>query len=238
MSLPSGEHSERIRYVVQMKQLTYPNGEKLTRSFIPFDVEGRGHTPNSDTINEILPRVDDEYRLLIQECKEEGISKSLDQFFEHVSDIAVVGEGLREMLALDTGTNIAVVEKALTETQWFKSTSDYIQKESGKARKKDPIRYAESVRQITDVFGHSKAATLFARNGIRLKKSAIGALRRIANETPTIKRLVSEGKLKLTVAFELPSIEESEREKIAERLAELDSYSKQKQLLGKIRARL
>jgi len=233
--LPSGEHFEKMRYVVQMKQITYPNGEKYTRSFIPFDIEGRGHTPNSDIINALLPRIDDEYRILVEKCRNNRISESLDGFFESVADLAVVGEGLMEMLALDIGTDVATIEKALLETRWLKSTTEYIQKESRKAKKIDPIKYAESVRQVTDIFGPAKAMYFFSKNKIPLRKSAVVALRRIANETPKIKTLIKEGKLKLTIAFELPNIEEGEREKIAQKIASAESYEGQRKMLRKMR---
>lgn len=234
MFLLSGEHFEKMRYVVQMKQITYPDGKKCTRSFIPFDVEGRGHTPNSDIINVLLPKIDDEYRLLVEKCRDKGIPESLDRFFENVADLAVVGEGLKEMLALDIDTNVAAIEKALMETQWFKSAIEYIHKESRKAKKIDPIKYAESVRQISDIFGPAKTMYLFSKSKIALRKSAIVALRRIANETPKIKTLIKEGKLKLTIAFELPNVEEGKREKIAQKIATARSYERQRRLLRKM----
>ncbi len=234
--MQSGEQFEKIRYVVQIKQITYPNGEKHTRSFIPFDIEGRGHTPNSDIINALLPRIDDEYRLLVERCRNKGITESLDEFFDNVSDFAVVGEGLKEMLAIDLNTAVPAIENALIDTHWFKSVIEYIRKESRKAKKIDPVKYAESVRQMTDILGHKKAIHIFDKNGVALKKSAIVALRRIANETPRIKTLIKEGKLKLTIAFELPNLEESERERIAQKIASLGSYDRQREMLRKMRA--
>ena len=160
---------------------------------------------------------------------------SWDHFFVATSEIAVVGDGLRESLASDLAKDMKDIERALMETKWFKSTLLYIKSEFRKARKSDPIKYAESVRQIVDVFGFHKSIYLLNTNGIGLRRSALAALCRIANETPKIKALIRDEKLKLTIAFELPNVGEQERERIAEQIASFKNYDEQKDFLRKVK---
>lgn len=226
---------EKTRLIVELKKITYPDGTKLTRSLVPFDIEGLAYSPSSETINEIVPKIDQEYHALVERCRENEVPAALDEFLETVSSFAVVSDGLKEVLASDLGKDLDSIEKALMETKWFRSTISYVKSEFRKAKKTDPIEYAESMRQMIGLFGLNKALSLLNKNGVRIKDSTARALRRIASETPKIKALIREGKLKLTIAFELPAIEEKEREKIAAQAASLESYDKQKKFLKKVK---
>jgi hypothetical protein len=223
------------RPIVALKKITYPDGKRLTRSLVRFDIESHSYNPDSDVINQLLPTIDHEYEKLIEECRNTDIVDALDHFFEATSSIAVVGDGLKEALALDIEKDVQEIENALIETKWFKSTLEYVKHQFRKARKKDPIKYAESVRQIVDVFGPHRSIYLLNMNRIRLKRSALTALCRIANETPKIKALIRDERLKLTIAFELPNVEEQERERIAEQVSIFKNYDEQKDFLRKVK---
>jgi hypothetical protein len=226
---------EDYRPIVALKKITYPDGKRLTRSLIRFDTEEHFYNPESDVINRLLPVIDRDYEKLIEECKRTNIVDALDRFFDATSSIAIVGDSLKAALAIDLEMGIREIEDALLKTNWFKSTLENIRRQFRKSRKRDPIKYAESVRQMVDVFGLQKSIYLLNTNSISLKRSAVTALCRIANETPKIKALIRNEELKLTVAFELPNVEEQEKEKIAERIASFTTYDEQKDFLRKVK---
>jgi hypothetical protein len=221
------------RPIVGLKKITYPDGKRLTRSLIRFDTEEHSYNPESDIINRLLPVIDRDYEKLIEECKRTNIVDALDRFFDTTSSIAIVGDSLKAALATDLEKDITEIEDALLKTNWFKLTLQNIRRQFRKSKKRDPINYAESVRQMVDVFGLQRSVYFLNTNSISLKRSALTALCRIANETPKIKTLIRNEELKLTVAFELPNVEEQAREKMAERIASFKTYDEQKDFLRK-----
>ncbi len=229
--------NDRVDYrpIVTLKKITYPDGKRFTRALIRFDTEEHSYNPDSDVINRLLPIIDHDYEKLIEECKRTNIVDALDRFFDATSNIAIVGDSLKAALAADLEKDIREIENALIETNWFKSTLENIKHQFRKSRKRDSIKYAESVRQIADVFGLRKSIYLLNKNSINLKRSALAALCRIANETPKIKTLIRNEELKLTIAFELPNVEEQERERIAEQVASFKTYDEQKNFLRKVK---
>ena len=222
------------RLIVALKKITYPNGECLTRSLIHFDMDSYSYNPESNVFNKLLPEIDSEYELLLKKASEGNIVQALDQFFTNTSQYAVVGEGLTETLALDLKINTKDLEEALLNTRWFNTSVQYL-KSGNKKRKDNPVEYAESVRQFVDIFTLEKALTLLRANHIELKRSTLTALSRVASETPYIKSLIQDQKLKLTIAFELPRVEGKEREKIADQLISFETYAEQKDFLKKIK---
>jgi hypothetical protein len=223
------------RLIIELKKITYPDGRRMTRSLVPLDIEGMSYNPDTATINEVIPKVDEYYHLLVDRFKQEGTPDALDDFLKKVSDIAVISGGLQRNLADDTGESLEAVDKALLDTEWLRSALEYIRSEYRKLQKSDPIKYAETIRTITDMFGIRRATYLLRKKGIQMKKSTITALRRIAGDTPTIKALINQGRLKLTVAFELPNTGEERREEIARQLSSADTYDEQMKLLRSLK---
>ena len=230
--------NENALFIVNIRQITYPNGQKLTRSVVPFDANDIAYFPKEKEINEVLPKIDEEYCKLMETFKKEGFDTfpaALDIFFKNVSESAIVG-GLIGVLVEDLDVNVEVVEEALTNTSWFQQLIDYIRSEFRKVKKVDAIRYAESVRQLTEIFGSNYTLASLRSHGIEMKRSTIMALCRVAGETPKIKELIRKG-LKLTIAFELPSLAAEDREKVAEELAS-KSYAEAKRYLKKVKTGL
>jgi hypothetical protein len=162
-----------------------------------------------------------------------ALPKALDRFFENVSELVIVG-GLIEVLLGDLNIDVKIIEKALIDTNWLRQTIDNIRSEFRKSKKANPVKYAESVRQLVEVFGLNYTVALLQSEGIGMKRSTIKALCRVGGETPKIKELLRKG-LKLTIAFELPSIDEEDREKIAEELVS-KNYAEAKRYLKKVKA--
>ena len=227
--------SENALLIVNLRQITYPNRQKLTRSVVPFDAEDIAYFPKEKEINEVLPKIDEEYYKLTKTFKKEGLDTfpaALDMFLKNASRLAIVG-GLIGVLVEDLHVSVEVVEKALTNTSWFQQLIDYIRSEFRKAKKVDAVKYAESVRQLVEMFGSNYTLASLKSHGIEMKRSTVMALCRVAGETPKIKELIRKG-LKLTIAFELPSLAAEDREKVAEELAS-KSYAEAKRYLKKVK---
>lgn len=226
------------RFIVKMKKITYPNSEKLTRSVVPFDADDVTYFPKGNTINEVLPKIDGGYHELIETFQRKGLEtlpEALDRFFEKVSKFAIVG-GLMDVLPGDLNLDIKVVADAFINTNWFHRVMDYVRTDFRKGKKVDAVRYAESVRELVEIFGTNYALALLWREDIKIKRSTIMALCRVGGETPRIKEVIRKG-LKLTIAFELPSIDEEEREKIAEELVS-KNYAEAKRYLKNVKMSL
>lgn len=229
---------KEARFVVQMKKITYPNGEKLTRSVVSFDVDDVIYFPEDDTINEVLPKIDEEYHKIVETFQKGGVEtlpEALDKFFVSVSKFVIVG-GLVYGLLEDLNVDVDVIEKAFKNTKWFQQVIDCIRSEFRKGKKVDAVRYAESVRQFVEIFGFNYALALLMRESVKMKKSTIVALCKVGGETPKIKEAIRKG-LKLTIAFELPSVSREDREKIAEELVS-KSYAEAKRYLKKVKMSL
>ena len=136
----------------------------------------------------MLPRIDREYEALVEKGRRGDVNEAIDRFFAVTSEIAVVGEGLREALA---SVYLRWRTKISKELCWKPNGSNQLlnmsRANSFKPIKRDPVKYAESVRQVVDVFGRNKSIYLLNTNGIMLKRSALASLCRVANETPKIK---------------------------------------------------
>ena len=131
--------NDKTRPIVALKKITYPDGERLTRSLVRFDIESHSYNPDSDVINQLLPRIDREYEALVEKGRRGDVNEAIDRFFAVTSEIAVVGEGLREALASDYLRWRTKISKELCwETKWFKSTLEYVKSEFRKANKKRP----------------------------------------------------------------------------------------------------
>ena len=76
------------RFIVKLKKITYPNGERLTRAVVSFDITGITYFPKDDTINEVLPLIDEEYNKLVETFQSKGtesLSEALDVFLEKIA---------------------------------------------------------------------------------------------------------------------------------------------------------
>jgi len=219
------------RFIVKLNKITYPNGEKLTRSTVPFNAEDVTYFPKDNAINEVLPIIDESYHELVKMLQDKGfeaLPEALDRFFEKISKLVILG-GLVEVLPGDVSLDINVVADALISSNWFHGIVDYVRSEFRKGKKVDAVRYAESVRELVEIFGVNYALALLWKEDIGMKRSTLMALCRVGGETPKIKELIRRG-LKLTIAFELPSVDEEHREKIAEELVS-KSYAEAKRYL-------
>jgi hypothetical protein len=231
---------EESRFIVKMTSVTDPNGNKLTRSVVSYDMTAESYFPASSIINELLPKVDKAYLRLLKRFKEEGnagLGRGLDDFLFTVSEFAMIGGGLIDVLCEDLEADRTMIETIILNTKWLSQVLGNIQKDFRKMKKNDPIKYVEAVSQLIELFGLEKSIEILDRHGITMKKSTASELWKVARYPPEIKKMISEEKLKLTLAFELPKLDESRLEEFAKRLAG-KKYKEARKLLKKLKATL
>jgi len=225
------------RFIVEILKITYPKGERKTGFTAVFDPEDQVYLPDTDTLNEVLPKLDKEYQKLIESYSIGRTAKTkrnlidlLDSFLRKISTYVIIKGELLKYIAEDLGLNMNDLKEALKETSWFKEILQCIKREYRRIKKADPVKYAENVCQLVYILGFNNALKMLRKEGIKMGKSTVNGLCRVAGETPKIKKLIRDGKLKLTLAFELPRVRREEREKIAEELCFL-SYAEAKKRL-------
>lgn len=217
------------RFIVKISKITYPNGERRTGFVAIFDPKDQVYLPCSETLNKVLPELNREYYKLLDKYKlrcsisnQKSLTTLLNDFLVKISNHVIIKGELLKYLAEDLELKISKVREALMKTSWFKELIWCIKRDYRRIVKSNPLRYAECVCQLVYILGRDEALKVLKREGIRLGKSTINSLCRVAGETPKIKRLVEERKLKLTLAFELPRVNSKEREMIAEELSLLN----------------
>ena len=225
----------RFRFVVEVMKVTFPNGSKRTTFAATFDPEGYNYLPDSDVLNEVIPYITKKYFEMINNILKEpnNIEIYLDKYLNEVSKYVILGKGFKDVLADDLNISKKIVKKLILKTSWLRNTIIYIKNEFKKNKKKNAVKYAESVRQLVELFGIEKASTILKRSSIRMGRSTIQALCKVAGEPSTIKKMIKDGELKLTIAFLIPKVNLKEREKIAKRLCGM-KYSEAKAYLKRL----
>jgi len=204
-----------------MMRVTDPKGKILTCPVVPIDYDsGEVSLPRNISIDQLVSEIDGKYETLVRKVQAQGITalpKAVNTFLEQISQDAIIG-GLLEVLTEDLRLDSKIVWKGLTKASLVRQLVKYVKKEFRKVKKEDPIRYAEAACQLMELFGSSAAHALLRAHGISMGESTLSGLCRVAVERPKIKELIQQGKLKLTVAFELKGAGE-QRERVALRMA-------------------
>jgi len=207
--------------LVRMMRVTDPKGERVTSPVVPVDYEsGQVSFPSNMSIDQLVSEIEGEYETLVRSVQADGartLPEAVNTFLEHVSQDAIIG-GLLEVLTEDLRLDSKMIWKGLSKVSWIQQLMKYVKKEFRKVKKDDPIKYAEAACQLVELFGPGTARALLGAHGLSIGESTLSGLCRVALETPKIKGLIRQGKLKLTVAFELKGASE-ERERFAEKIA-------------------
>ncbi len=210
-----------MAFLVRMMRVTDPKGEKLTCPVVPIGYDsGEVSLPSNMSIDQLVSEIDGKYETLVRRVQAEGIRtlpEAVNTFLEHISQDAIVG-GLLEVLTEDLRSDSKTIWKSLTKAPRVQQLIEYVKKEFRKVKKDDPIKYAEGACQLVELFGSNTAHALLRTRGVKIGHSTLSCLCRVAVESPRTKELIRQGKLKLTVAFELKGAGE-ERERIAEKIA-------------------
>lgn len=220
-----------FRFVAEPVKMNL-SGEKTVFA-VTFDEKSEPYIPESKILNEVIPYVNVMYSDLLKSYREnkfESFSVFLDLFLKKISEYIIISGNFNEILAQDLRLKPNKIEKELKKISWFKELLSYVTEDFKKKKKEDPIRYAEAVRQLVELFGIEKTLDLFEEKGIKIGKSTIRGLARIGGEIPEIKELIYEGKLKLTLAWEIPLIDRDERVNMAKKLSSM-KYTEGKEYL-------
>ncbi len=217
------QDKKNYRFIVEIIKVTFPDGKRRTVPTVFYDEEGLTFFPNQELIKEVLSVIDFEYSNLLSKYKSgnNSLNELLNDFFEKISKHAIIkGETVRT-LSEDLKLRPNKIKREIFETKWFNSLIENIVRDFRKGNKKDPILYAESIRQLVELVGKTETSKLLENKGIKIGKSALDGLCRVGGEVPRIKELIRNGELKLTLAWELPRVREDLRVKIAESLTGL-----------------
>ncbi|RLI81070.1 hypothetical protein DRP04_06940 [Archaeoglobales archaeon] len=230
---------DRYRFIVELVKLTFPEGRR-TVPVAYYDDKGLTYLPMSDTLNRVLREIEAKYSDFLELYEDNGynVRDSLDWFFHEIWNYSIIrGENLPDILSEDLKVRKSKIKREILNTLWFKDLVDYTKKNCRKLKKSDPVTYAECIRQLVELLGKNEVLNLLKKQGVKIGKTALEGLARVGGETPKIKQLIREGKLPLTLAWELPRVDGEEREKIAEELVQLKNYRKQKERLKEIKKR-
>ena len=220
-----------FRFVAEPVKINL-SGEK-TIFAVTFDEKNEPYIPEPKILNEVIPYINDRYSELLKSYREnefESFGAFLDLLLKKISEYIIIGGNFSEILARDLGLKPNKIEKELKKTTWFKELIHYVREDFKKKKKEDQIRYAETVRQLVELLGIEKTLELFEEKSIKIGKSTIRGLARIGGEIPEIKELIHEGKLKFTLAWEIPPIDRDERVNVAKKLSSM-KYTEGKEYL-------
>ncbi|MDI6810662.1 MAG: hypothetical protein QMD80_03145 [archaeon] len=220
-----------FRFVAEPIKVNLSGGRTIFA--VAFDEKREPYTPESRILDEVIPYVNDKYSELVKSYRDnkfKSLNIFFDLFLENISEYIIISGKFHEIIAQDLNLKPEKVEKELEETSWFKELIHYVIEGFKKKKKEDPIKYAEAVRQLVELMGIEKTLDLFEKKGVKIGRSTIRGLARIGGEIPEIKELIHKGKLRLTLAWEIPPIDRDERIRLAKKLSSLN-YIKGKEYL-------
>jgi DNA-directed RNA polymerase subunit H (RpoH/RPB5) len=157
--------------------------------------------------DEILPYVKEAYLKFIKSAKVDGLKKTLDKFLRQISTIAIPDSAFIECASIDLNFNISQIRKAILSTDYIIERLNIIKNNLRKLKKNDPVEYAESLGELVSLLGFEETIKILGRNNIKIGKSTLRSLHKVSMLPIDIKRLIKEGKIPLTIAFELPTDE-------------------------------
>ena len=189
------------------------------------------YSPSAEELNSALRAVDERYRKLVAEVREgRNLVEALDEFLSKVSDYVLVGRGFIECLAKDVRLSRASIAKSLLSTEYMSRLFTSIKENQYKRKKSDPVAYAEACTQLVDLFGFERASRLLERAGIRLKPDTLKRLHKVGLMPLEVKQAIREGKIPLTLAFQLPLLNEEDLKSILEKISGLSRAEAKKKL--------
>ncbi len=152
----------------------------------------------------VLDKVKKEYDSLINRARREDLKSALEIFLERVSEYAIVDSSFIECVARDLGVEKNDIFKLIISSDFIRNRVETVKKSFRKLRKDDPIEYAESVGLLVSLLGLKVTHQLMKINKIKIGKSTLESLYKISIMRPEVKKLIKDGRLLLTIAFEIP----------------------------------
>lgn len=206
--------NNQFRIAVEFAKLTIGDGKSETVVAISFNNVNR-YFPDTTSINKIIPEIEKEYKKLLTSVNGSNKSDQMTKFFENTQENAIVGLGLINCLKSDLKISNREAIQLILDSKFISEIIGFIQNQFRKSRKDDPIKYVESCHQLIDLFGFQNTIKIFKKNGIKMGNSTLQALYKVSLKSPQIKEMIHKRELLLTVAFEIPQIDEEMQIEIA-----------------------
>jgi hypothetical protein len=195
----------------------------------PFPL-GRPTFATGREYSEVISKVKQYYNVLVKKVIEEGLVEGLDWFLRQISPFAIPDASFKKCLATELGISINEVDRALLTTSYIVERFDTLKSNYRKVRR-NSLEYAESVGELVSLFGIQKVKDMMRRYNLELSDSLLNYLYKVSMMPVSVKRLIKEGKINLTNAFELP-IERAEE--IAEKIAGL-KFNEARKILKRLK---
>jgi len=184
----------------------YSSREKETKIGYIFHID-REQFASDQEYDKILPNVKKAYLKFIKNARHDGLKKTLDKFLRQISNIAILDSTFIECASIDLNINTTQIRKAILSTDYIIERLNIIKNNLRKLKKNDPVEYAESLGELVSLLGFEGTIKILGRNNIQIGKSTLRSLHKVSMLPINIKRLIKEGKMPLTIAFELPTDE-------------------------------
>jgi hypothetical protein len=192
---------------------------------------GKPFFGTSEEYEQIIPKVMEEYRKLLEESRKTTLRRALDNFLKNISTYAILRYDFVSVLCKDLDLTETEILKHLVSTEYVSSTIADIKKNFRRKAKENPLEYAEEIGEIVALLGVENAYLLLIKKGVRVGKTTLNCFYKVSMLPSKIKKLIKEKKLPLTVAFELP---EEQLEEVVERVAGL-SFAEARKIIKEIK---
>jgi len=183
----------------------------------PFPI-GRQPFATGREYSEVIPKIKEHYLILVKKAKEEGLRKALDDFLKQISNLAILDASFKKCLAIELGISEDGVEEAFLHTKYVAERLKMLKINYRRIKKTDPVEYAESIGELVSLFGTSKAMDILKQHNFKISYSLLNYLYKVSMMPISVKRLIRERKISLTIAFELPI---DQADEIAEKIVGL-----------------
>jgi hypothetical protein len=209
----------------------YSFREKETKIGYVFHID-REQFANDQEYDKILPDVREAYLRFIKSAKNEGLEKALDNFLRQISNVAIPDSTFVECASIDLNISAAQIRKAILSTNYIAERLNIIKRNFRKLKKDDPVEYAESIGELVSLLGSEEAMKILNQNNIKIAQTTLNCLYKVSMLPIDVKKMIKEGKIPLTIAFELPT--DDRIKDIAQRISNL-RYEEARKLLKQLK---
>jgi len=209
----------------------YSFRERETKIGYVFHVD-KEQPASDEEYDEILPKVREAYLEFIKRAKSEGLKNTLDNFLRQISSIAIADSTFIECASIDLNINNMQIRKAILSTNYIAERLNIIKRNFRKLKKDDPVEYAESIGELVSLLGSEEAMKILNQNNIKIAQTTLNCLYKVSMLPIDVKKMIKEGKIPLTIAFELPT--DDRIKDIAQRISNL-RYEEARKLLKQLK---
>jgi hypothetical protein len=196
----------------------YSSREKETKIGYIFHID-REQFASDQEYDKILPNVKEAYLKFIKSVKDDGLKNALDNFLRQISNIAIPDSTFIECASIDLNIGTTQIRKAILSTNYIAERLNIIKRNFRKFKKDDPVEYAESIGELISLLGFKETIEILKHNNIKIAPRTLYEHYKVSMLPIDIKRMIREGKISLSIAFDLPT--DDRIRDIAERVSNL-----------------